>query len=140
MLNTSSRKVFSQLLRYAFFGVLKNSLGYSVYLLFTYFGVSPKVVISFLYIVGAIVGFWGNRKLIFSHQGSLGKAGVRYLIAHFFGYLLNLGILIVMVDKLGHAHQGAQIIAIFVVAGFLFITFKFFVFESTTLPMEDNNK
>jgi len=46
---------------------------------------------------------------------------------HFLGYLMNLAILIVMVDKLRYAHQWAQAIEIFVMAGFLFYTFKFFV-------------
>jgi len=55
-------------------------------------------------------------------------AGVRYVIAHCIGYLLNLSILIVFVDKLGYAHQWVQAIAIFVVAAFLFLAFKVFVF------------
>lgn len=55
-------------------------------------------------------------------------AGVRYVIAHCIGYLLNLSILIVFVDELGYAHQWVQAIAIFVVAAFLFLAFKVFVF------------
>jgi hypothetical protein len=38
---------------------------------------------------------------------------------------------ILLVDMLGYPHQWVQIAAIFVVAGFLFIAFKYFVFRDT---------
>jgi putative flippase GtrA len=58
-------------------------------------------------------------------------AGWRYLIAHGLGYLINLTIQIIMVDHLGYAHQLAQAFGICVVAVFLFVLFKYFVFVST---------
>lgn len=117
-----------QLFRYGLVGIASNLTGYIVYLLITYLGVPPKLTMSFLYGVVAAVGFCGNRKLTFAHKGSLLWTGVRYIIAHCFGYLINLIILIVMVDKFGYAHQWIQAITIFVVAAFLFLAFKFFVF------------
>ena len=122
------RSSVSQLFRYGIVGLASNALGYMVYLLITYLGASPKITMTLLYAVGATVGFWGNRKLTFAHEGSVLGAGVRYLIAHCFGYCINLAILLVGVDQLGYAHQWVQAVAIFVVAAFLFITFKFFVF------------
>jgi hypothetical protein len=44
------------------------------------------------------------------------------------GYLLNLFILLVFVDYFGYTHQVIQGIAIFIIAGFLFLVFKYFVF------------
>lgn len=123
-----NRSSVSQLFRYAIVGIANNATGYMVYLLITYLGATPKISMTLLYAVGATVGFWGNRKLTFAHQGSVLGAGVRYLIAHCFGYLINLAILLVLVDQLGYAHQWVQAIAIFVVAAFLFLAFKFFVF------------
>lgn len=118
----------SQLFRYALVGIVNNAAGYLVYLLITYFGATPKITMTLLYAVGAAIGFWGNRKLAFKYKGSVLESGLRYGIAHLFGYLINLTILFVMVDKLGYAHQLVQAVAIFVVAAFLFIAFKFFVF------------
>ena len=83
---------------------------------------------TILYCVGATIGFIGNRKLTFSHQGNVLGSGLRYLIAHSTGYLINLAILIVFVDQYGYSHQWVQAIAIVVVAGFLFLAFRFFVF------------
>jgi len=124
-----------QLYRYGLIGIVINLVGYIVYLLATYLGGSPKMTMSVLYGVGAVVGFLANRKLTFAHKGNLFGAGVRYCIAHFLGYFINLIILIVMVDKLGYPHQWVQAIAIIVVAGFLFIAFKFFVF----MDVDDSN-
>lgn len=125
-----SKDAATQLFRYAFVGVMSNAAGYLVYLLFTYLGATPKLTMSLLYGVGATLGFFGNRRLTFSYKGALLGSGIRYLIAHAFGYLLNLAILIVFVDSFGFAHQMVQAVAILVVAAFLFTTFKFFVFRS----------
>lgn len=132
-LNLNTRRSVTQLFRYGLVGIASNLAGYVVYLLITSLGIAPKITMTFLYGVGAAVGFWGNRKLTFAHKGSLLEAGIRYIIAHCFGYFINLTILIVMVDKLGYAHQLVQAIAIFVVAGFLFLAFKFFVFKNRNI-------
>lgn len=123
-----NRKSITQLFHYAIVGLVSNFAGYAVYLLLTYLGSTPKMTMTLLYGVGAAVSFWGNRKLTFAHKGGLVGAGVRYVMAHCLGYLINLAILVVMVDKLGYAHQLVQAIAILVVAAFLFLAFKFFVF------------
>jgi putative flippase GtrA len=123
-----SRHSAVQLLRYGLVGLASNAVGYAVYLCLTYLGASPKLTMSFLYLVGATLGFWGNRKLTFGHKGDLMGAGGRYVVVQILGYLINLSILYVMVDKAGYPHQWVQAAAIFVVAGFLFVSFKYFVF------------
>lgn len=123
-----ARKLILQLFRFALVGFLSNIAGYLVYLALTYFGGTPKVTMTLLYSVGAAVGFFGNRNLTFEYEGSVMRAGVRYVIAHGVGYAINLSILILFVDKLGYAHQWVQAGAIFIVATFLFLAFKVFVF------------
>jgi len=125
------RELVTQLFRYALVGLLSNVVGYLVYLALTYLGGTPKVTMTLLYGVGAAVGFVGNRSLTFGYQGSIKGAGMRYVIAHCCGYLLNLSILIVFVDNLGYAHQWVQAITIFIVAAFLFLALKVFVFPES---------
>ncbi len=124
----SANNSWRQLFRYGLVGIAINLLGYLIYLLLTFLGLTPKLTMTLLYFIGAFAGFWGNRNLTFRHQGSVLGSGVRYLVAHGLGYLINLLILVVFVDQLGFTHQYVQAIAIFVVAGYLFIAFKFFVF------------
>lgn len=117
-----------QLFNYSIVGLVNNSVGYAVYLLMTYLGATPKLTMTLLYCVGATIGYTGNRNLTFAYEGNVFGSSVRYFIAYYLGYCINLAILVVFVDKLDYAHQWIQAIAIFVVAGFLFIALKFFVF------------
>ena len=122
-------KSMQQLIRYGVVGVVSNAAIYFIYLLITYLGVEPKTAMTLVYIIGASIGFIGNRKWTFAHRGDSSRAALRYVLAHLFGYLLNFLILFTFVDRLGYAHQWVQAVAIIIVAGFLFIVFKYFVFR-----------
>lgn len=128
------RRSIIQFFRYSLLGITINFFGYLVYLWITYLGVSPKVTMSFSYGIGVMVGFWGIRKYIFAHEGELLEAGFRYLLVHSVGYLINLALLIVMVDIYEFPHQWVQAFAVLIVALFLFVSFKMFVFEKTIHP------
>jgi putative flippase GtrA len=117
------------LIRYGVLGALNNSFLYLTYLLLTYFGVSPKLAMSFLYGVGTVVSFLGNRQWVFSHQGNLCNVLVRYALISASGYLINLIILDVGVDWLGYRHELIQLLSIGVVSVFLFCMFKIYVFN-----------
>jgi putative flippase GtrA len=84
-----------------------------------------------LYGAGVIIGFFSNKKFTFSYKGSFMGSGLRYGITHLFGYLLNLLIMLIFVDIYKYSHTIVQGIAIFIVAGFLFLCFKFIVFRSS---------
>jgi putative flippase GtrA len=131
------QKSAMQLFRYGLVGIISNSIGFIIYLLLTHFGTTPKITMSFLYLVGVAMSYLGNRKWTFGHKGSQLGAGIRYVMAHFFGYFINLIILILFVDKLGYAHQWVQAIAIFIVAAYLFLAFKFYVFKSSQKFIKD---
>jgi|APCry1669189534_1035231.scaffolds.fasta_scaffold113985_2 hypothetical protein len=119
-----------QLTRFAFVGIISNFAGYLIYLFITHLGMAPKFTMTLMYIVGATIGYFGNRNFTFSDKGSLIGSGLRFLLAHLCGYCLNLFILIIFVDHFEYPHQLVQAVAIFVVAIFLFFVFKFFVFTN----------
>ncbi len=118
-----------QLIRYGVVGLISNAAMFLAYLIITHLGIEPKLAMTLMYFLGASIGFLGNKKWTFAHGGdSLGSA-MRYALAHLLGYLLNLSLLFICVDHLGYAHQWVQGAAIIIVAGFLFVAFKFFVFR-----------
>lgn len=123
-----------QLVRYGVIGVLQNGIAYVLYLLLTWTGIDPKVVVGVTYPIAMLVSFLGNKKYTFAYKGKITGAGFRFIIAHAVSYALNLGMLYILVDKMGYPHQLVQLAAIFVCAGFLFISLKFFVFRSTPTP------
>lgn len=121
---------WGQLFRYGVVGVVQNAAGYLLYLLVTWLGVPPKLALTVLYAAGATASFFGNRKFTFRHEGAVLSSGPRFVLAHVAGYLITLLIQLVVTDRLGYPHQLAQGVAIFVVAGFLFVTFRYFVFPN----------
>ena len=120
-----------QFFRYGMVGLASNLAGYLLFLLITYWSVEPKIAMTLLYVVGATIGFIGNRQWAFAHRGALSEVASRYVAAHLLGYLINFLILLTFVDRLGYSHQWVQAGAIFVVAGFLFVAFKYFVFPKS---------
>lgn len=128
---TSIFPALRQVIRYGVVGVLNNLLGYLIYLLITLFGVDPKIVVTILYPVGAVTAYFGHSKYSFTYQGKNTHALLRYCIAHLVGYGVNLLMLFILSDKLKFPHQAVQALAIFVVAGILFLMFKYFVFPKT---------
>lgn len=124
----SSKKTLRQFFTYALIGVLTNVLGYAIYLILTYLWGAPKLTMTALYFVGASMGFLANRRFTFRHDGGIGVTGVRYLLVQVAGYLLNLVLLLLFVDWFDFPHQIVQAIAIVVVAIFLFVVLRLFVF------------
>lgn len=120
-----------QLLKYALVGFLSNGCGYALYLFLTELGSTPKLTMTALYLAGALISFVGNHRLTFSYQGGTLGSGIRFVLAHAVGYAINFCLLAVFVDHLGYAHQWIQALAIFVVASYLFLALKFFVFKAT---------
>jgi putative flippase GtrA len=127
---TAAPRTFQQLLRYGIVGVASNASMYGVYLLLTYWGIEPKTAMTMVYLFGATLGFFGNKQWTFAHRGDAKRAMLRYVVAHTGGYTLSWVLLYVFVDRLGYPHQWVQAGIIGVVAVFLFVVFKFFVFHS----------
>ena len=118
----------TQLIKYGVVGVLNNLLGYLIYLLITWLWLDPKMAVSLLYPIGATTAYFGHAKYSFSYSGKASQGVLRFVIAQFVGYSLNLLLLYIFSDILKIPHQLVQAVAIIVVAGVLFMLFKYYVF------------
>lgn len=127
----SARWRVSPLLRYGLVGLLTNLVTYGGYLALTVFNIAPKVAMTVTYLAGASIGFVSNKNWTFAHDGNATTAALRFITAHACGYLLNYFNLWVFVDRLGYPHQFIQGVSIMLVAGFLFLVFKFWVFRNS---------
>lgn len=125
------QKTIRLFVRYGVVGIASNLVAYFIYIFITYLGVDPKKTMTLLYVSGAAIGFWGNKRWAFLHSGATLTSGVRYLVAHLCGYLINLFLLLTFADKLGYPHQWVQAVAIVIVAAFLFVAFRYFVFPKS---------
>ena len=122
---------WAQLLRYIIVGITSNLIGYCLYLALTALILPPKTTMTLLYTTGAVLGFIGNRRFTFRHQGKLPRAAFAYTVTHMLGWTMNYMLLYVLSDQLGYPHQLVQAFAIIVIAIFLFIALRYFVFPTT---------
>ncbi len=120
----------NQIIRYGVVGVVNNLMGYSVYLLLTYFWLTPKTTVSILYPLSALIAYFSHMKYSFSYQGEKTGSLLRYILAYLMGYFINIILLLTLHEKFQIPHQMVQAIAIPILAVFLFFTLKYFVFSS----------
>jgi putative flippase GtrA len=116
------------LFRYGIVGLSLNGAGYLIYLGLTGAGLSPYVVVGVLYPVSVLASFLLNRRWSFNFKGDIKSSLTRFIAAHIGGYFLNLGLLYVFSGLVGFPHQAVQAVAIFVVAGYLFLLLKYIVY------------
>jgi putative flippase GtrA len=126
--------MLGQVVRYGVVGVLNNLLGYLIYLLVTWLWLDPKVAVTLMYPIGAVTAYFGHARYSFAYSGRTSHGIVRYSIAHLIGYGTNIGMLHLFSDRLGYPHQLVQAAAIVVVAGILYLLFRYFVFPNRPQP------
>lgn len=125
-----TRAPWQQLIRYAIVGIGSNLVGYCIYLLLTAFVLPPKLTMTILYSIGAVLGFIGNRRFTFDHRGKLSRAAGLYSLVHLLGWMMNYAFLYILSDQMGYPHQLVQAVAIILIAGYLFIALRFVVFPT----------
>ncbi len=118
----------TQAVRYLAVGVASNLVLYLLYLLFTWAGVGHKSAMTGLYLLGVLQTFVFNRSWSFQHTGHAPSALLRYTFAYAGGYLLNLAMLLLLVDRWGLPHQPVQGAMILLLAGILFLLQRYWVF------------
>lgn len=121
------QRTFYELIRYSLVGLFSNLLAYSLFLVFTYWGMAPTLAMTLLYFLATVISFLGNWRWAFVNDQRATTAIVRSCVIYFLGYLINLCVML-YVEHLGYSYQLAQGIGILLVSPFLFIAFKLFVF------------
>jgi putative flippase GtrA len=126
-----------QLFYFGLIGILSNVSSYLIFLLVTSYRIGPKVAMTSLYIFCALISYFCNWRLTFEGSGSFKTTGFRFICAYLLGYLINFLSLLVFVDYLDYPYYAIEAIAILVVAGGLFLAFKFFVFASAEKAQQE---
>ena len=121
--------IAKQFTKYAIVGLISNGVLYALYLLLTWVGLGPKIAMSILYVFGTVQTFVFNRKWTFSSDVKYGPSFFRYIVTYFSGYVINLVILGYFVDHLAMNHQLVQGVTILVLAAYLFVMQKYWVFK-----------
>jgi putative flippase GtrA len=128
-------RTLTQFARYAVIGLASNAIAFLLYLALTHFGLGHKLSMTLLYGIGVLQTFVFNKRWTFAHRGEHGPVFLRYCLAYAAGYLINLGALLVLVDRHGFAHQAVQGVMVLALAVMLFLLQKYWVFRPAGRPV-----
>jgi putative flippase GtrA len=123
------RREIRELLRYAIVGLSSNALLFALYLLLTRAMVGHKLAATIVYVIGTGQAFVMNKTWTFEHRGDVGVSLMRFLLVYGLGYLINIAGLVLFVDWSGYSGEYVQGILIFVIAAFIFMLQKWWVFH-----------
>ena len=115
--------------RFAIVGVVSNAALFALYLVMTDMGTSPKLAATIAYALGVLQTFTFNRSWSFRDIGTPGPALARYVVVYAGGYIANMLVLAVLVDRAGYPHQWVQGATIVALAIASFLLQKYWVFR-----------
>lgn len=119
-----------QLVKYYAVGGFVNAVGYLLFLMFVHIGIGHKLVASALYVIGVIVSFCLNRKLVFDSGITLRSGLARLFLVVIIGYILNISTLYLFVDIFKFNPGFVQLVSVIVVSVYFYLFNKFFVHKS----------
>ena len=119
-----------QLARFVLVGLGLNVMLFIAYLGLTSRGATPKLTMTALYVAGTALGFVLHRQWSFASRGVAHREWGGYAAVYLAGYLLNLTVLALCVDRFGWPHRWVQGVMMFVVAGVTFSLNKVWVFRA----------
>jgi len=136
---TVAMEIRKQFIRYVVVGLASNAVIYLIYILLTRLGMGPKLAMSLLYGVGLLQTFVLNRRWSFQFEGAATPALVRYALLYSAGYVIQLFALMLLVDQVGLPHQWVMGGLVLIMAVFLFIGQKVWVFQSNFIGHPDKS-
>lgn len=119
-----------QILKYYTLGAFINFIGYLFYLFFLKVKIDYKIAASVLYIAGAIVSFFLNRKLVFKSSNSLKSGVIKHVVMLASGYFLNISILYFFVDIKKLDSKIVILFSTVIVSIYFYVFNKYFVHKS----------
>ena len=88
-----------------------------------------KVAMSICFALGVVQTFFFNKNWSFSYRANGIGTFLRYVAAYGSAYMINLVALIVLVDTLNFPHRLVQGLTILLLAGYLFLLQRMWVFS-----------
>jgi putative flippase GtrA len=119
-----------QLVKYYLVGALVNAGGYVAFLALLHEDIDAKIAASILYVMGALISFWLNRKLVFDSALRIRASLIRLTVMLLAGYVLNMAMLYLFVDLYHAPAWLIQIAAVIVVSILFYLINKFYVHRS----------
>ncbi len=117
-----------QAMKYILIGIYSNIFLYCIYIFLTKIGAGHKLAMTFLYLIGMLQTYFLNKYWTFENRNRILKNLWRYILAYGAIYIINLIMLFYFVDVVNLNHVVVQGALIIILAIFLFLLQKYWVF------------
>jgi putative flippase GtrA len=119
-----------QIIRYGLVGIVNTLVGYGIYFLFLYVGLNYTIALTFGSICGIICSYFLNRFWTFKSTKKVAEELPKFLSVYGVSYFLNLGLLILFVEKFKIDARIAQLFILVIITCLTFIGNKFWSFRN----------
>lgn len=120
MVTPNLRRLGTIALRYGAVGASVNGTGYLAYLALTWDWLSPRLAVTVLFPISLWAAYQLHSRVTFVGSVRDGRSALRFLVISLAGYVLNLAILTLLVDRGDFPHQIAQLVSIVFIALLMF--------------------
>ena len=123
--------ISTQAQRFVLVGIISNGLCYGCFLALLWSGLVGYVqAMTAAYCLGVILSFLFNKVFTFEHRGRFMPALVRFVALYLSGYLINFGLLRLLVGSWEWSAAVAQLLVIVMLAVYFFFMQRAAVFRS----------
>ncbi|QEN05689.1 GtrA family protein [Thiospirochaeta perfilievii] len=127
-------QIIKQAAKFSIVGLINTGITIgSIFILTKIFSVNYIVANAIGYILGLINSFFLNRSWTFKSRGKFRSQGLRFVLVFIMCYTLQLGLLIILKERLYINVDISQIIGMVFYTGLNFILSKFFTFKKESL-------
>lgn len=87
--------------RFILNGIVSNATLYGLFVLLIYVDLDYRIAVSILYVLGILWNYTVNRLWSWKSEAKIASSFVKYLILYAVIYVLHLGLVIAMVERIG---------------------------------------
>ena len=127
--NFINKKTIGETLKFGFVGVLNTIVGYGAYFLLIKLSVFYMASLLCSHIIGAIHSYFWNKYFTFKSDKKSIKEIIRFASVYVVTFLINLGILSLLVERFKVGEELGGFIALVIVTGISFFGHKFWSFK-----------
>lgn len=121
----------SQVLKFIFVGALNTTVGYTLFALFILLHMHYTIAVAFSMVGGVINSFLWNKYFTFKNSRRINyREVIKFITVYGVVYVLNIGILFMLVDTLNYNPLVAQIFALIAIACTSFLGQKHWAFKT----------
>ena len=134
------KSFFGQFIKFGIVGVINTLSSWVFYYSLLFLGVHYIIATTVAYILSSIIGFILNKVWVFKSKNKVSSSLFKYIVTYGSSYLLNVGVMYLLVDIIGISDKIAPLLVLFVTVPYNYIFSKLWVFKKKKeIPKEFKN-